>query len=86
MIDPDDTCQGENLGINMLTHQYSAHCSHNQRDKFLGNLSHNGIVGKLFKGEMFTRTLPTILLQIFCKIISISEVIIKSIIDTDDNY
>ena len=30
------------------------------------------------------RTLPTTLLQIFCKIIPISKVIIKSIIDADD--
>ena len=30
-------------------------------------------------------TLPTTLLQIFCKIIPIPKVIIKSIIDADDN-
>ena len=32
------------------------------------------------------RTLPTTLLQTFCKIILNSKVIIKSIIDPDDNF
>ena len=43
------------------------------------------VLGKIFDAEMSIRTLPTTLLQIFCKIILISKVIIKSIIDADDN-
>ena len=35
---------------------------------------------------MLIRTLPTISLQIFCKMIINSKVIIKSIIDPDDNF
>ena len=42
-------------------------------------------MGKIFEGEMVMRTVRTTLLQIFCKIILISKVIIKSIIDQDDN-
>ena len=42
-------------------------------------------IGKIFEGEMLIRTLPTTLLQIFCKIILNSKVIVKSIIDPDDN-
>ena len=38
----------------------------------------------IFEGEMLIRTLSTTLLQIFCKIILISKVIIESIIDPDD--
>ena len=41
---------------------------------------------KIFIGEMLIRTLPTSLLQIFCKIILNSKVIVKSIIDPDDNF
>ena len=37
-------------------------------------------------GEMLIRTLRTILLQIFCKIISYFKVIVKSILDPDDNF
>ena len=39
----------------------------------------------MFQGGMLIRTLPTTLLQIFCKIILNSQVIIKSIIDPDNN-
>ena len=39
-----------------------------------------------FEGEMLTKTLPTTLLQIFCKIIPKSKVIVKSITDPDDNF
>ena len=35
---------------------------------------------------MSITTLPTILLQIFCKIIFIFKVIVKSVIDPDDNF
>ena len=35
---------------------------------------------------MLNRTLPTTLIQIFCKIIFNSKVIVKSIIDADDNF
>ena len=38
---------------------------------------------KIFEGEMFFRSLPTILLQIFCKIILNLQVIIKS---PDNNF
>ena len=37
------------------------------------------------KGEMLMRTLPTSLLELFCKIILNSKVIAKSTIDPDDN-
>ena len=37
------------------------------------NLSRQSINGKIFEGEMFIRTLPTILLQIFCKIILVPK-------------
>ena len=43
------------------------------------------IVKKIFDGEMLIRSLPTTLLEIFCKIMVISKVILKSIIDPDDN-
>ena len=39
----------------------------------------------ILMGEMFIRRLSTTLLQIFCKIILNSEVIVKIIIDPDDN-
>ena len=43
-------------------------------------------MGKIFEGEMWIRTLPTTLLQIFLKIIPNSEVIVKSVIAPDDNF
>ena len=42
-------------------------------------------MGKIFEGEILIRTLPTILLEIFCKIILNPKVIVKSIHDPDDN-
>ena len=36
-----------------------------------------------FEGEMFIRTIPSILLQIFCEIILNSKGIVKSILDPD---
>ena len=41
---------------------------------------------KIFQGEMLFRTLPTTLLQIFCKIILNSKVIVKRIFDPDDTF
>ena len=41
---------------------------------------------KIFHGEMSIRILSTTLFQIFCKIILNFKVIVKSIIDTDDNF
>ena len=40
---------------------------------------------KIFEEGMFLKTFSTTLLQIFCKISINSKVIIKSIIDPDDN-
>ena len=42
--------------------------------------------GKIFEGEILIRTLPTTLLQIFCKFISNSKIIVKSISGADDNF
>ena len=42
-------------------------------------------VRKRFEREMFIRTLPTILLEIFCKINLNVKEFVKSIKDTDDN-
>ena len=42
--------------------------------QFWGNLSRESIAWKIFEGEMLIRTLPTTLLQIFCKVILISKV------------
>ena len=41
---------------------------------------------KIFHGEMSISILSTTLFQIFCKIILNFTVIIKSIIDPDDNF
>ena len=50
-----------------------------------GNLAGKSHAGKIFEGGLLFRIMPTTLLQIFCKIILNSKVIIKSIIDPDDN-
>ena len=42
-------------------------------------------VMKIFDEEMSIRTLPTTLLQIFCKVILNFRVIVKSITDPDEN-
>ena len=54
--------------------------------QFWWNLAGKRTCRKIFEGEMLIRTLSTTLLQIFCKIILNSEVIVKSIIDPDDNF
>ena len=41
-------------------------------------------IQKIFDEDMSIRTLPTTLLQIFCKISFNSKVIVKSIIDPDE--
>ena len=41
---------------------------------------------KIFQGEILIRTLPTSLFQIFCIIIFNSQVIVKNVIDPDDNF
>ena len=53
---------------------------------FWCNLLNASIVEKIFEGEMLIRTLPTTLLQIFCNISCNSKVIVKSIIDPDNNF
>ena len=52
----------------------------------LQNLLGISILGKRFEGEMFIRTIPTTLLQIFCKIILDFQVNFISIIYPDDNF
>ena len=42
-------------------------------------------LGKLFECEILLRTLPTTLIQIFCKIILNFQDIVKSILDPYDN-
>ena len=44
------------------------------------------VVRKTFDGEMSVRTSQTTLLQIFCKTILNFKVIVKSILDPDDNF
>ena len=39
----------------------------------------------MFEGEMLVRILPTTLLQLFCKIILNFQVIVKSILNPDNN-
>ena len=50
---------------------------------FWYNLSGEGITGEIFEEGMLIRTLPTTLLQIFCKIILYFQVIVKSITEED---
>ena len=54
--------------------------------QFWWNLISQSKIVKRIEGEMFIRVLPSTLLQIFCKIILYYEVIVKSIIDPDDNF
>ena len=44
------------------------------------------IFREIFEGMIFYRTIPTTLLQIFCKIILNSKVIVKSIVVPDGNW
>ena len=44
------------------------------------------IFGKQFEETMFIRIVPITLLQLFRKIVPKSQVIVKSIIDADDNF
>ena len=44
------------------------------------------MIKKIFDGEMFIRTLPTTLLQIFCKIILNLKIIAKFDIDPDNYF
>ena len=48
--------------------------------------SHKQKHREIFDGEMLIKTLPPTLLQIFCEIFHISKVIVKSIVDPDDNF
>ena len=41
---------------------------------------------KIFDGEMIIRTLPATLLQVFCKNILNSKIVVKSISGPDDNF
>ena len=40
----------------------------------------------MFDGELLIRILPTSFFQVFCKIILISKIIVKSIMIPDDNF
>ena len=40
----------------------------------------------IFEGEILIKTLPTILLEIFCKIIFSSKDIVISVTDPDNNF
>ena len=51
----------------------------------LMNIAGKNTVGKIFQGEIFFITPPTTLPQIFCKTIPNFEVIVKNILDPDDN-
>ena len=62
------------------------HCDLEQLDNFDGILSAKAFLRKRFEEGMFIRTLPTTLLQILREIILNSLVIVKSIIDLDDNF
>ena len=53
--------------------------------QFWWNLWRESILKKNFDGDMLIRTLPATFLEKNCKIIVNSKVIIKSIIDPDDN-
>ena len=50
------------------------------------NLLCECILGKIFEVEMLIRTLPTTLVQILCKLISNSKVIVKINAETDENF
>ena len=54
--------------------------------QFWWNLASKSIFGKIFEGKMLIKTLATTLLQIIDKIIFNFKVIVKSIIDPDDNF
>ena len=54
--------------------------------QFWSDLSCKSIIAKIFEGELLNRILQTTLLQIFCKIIFNSQVIVKSNFDADDNF
>ena len=41
---------------------------------------------KIFEEEILMGTFPTTLLQIFCEIILNSHIIVKSVLDPDDNF
>ena len=57
-----------------------------QSDNF-GKISQlKRVLGKIFEGEIFIRSLPTTPLQIFCKTIHNFQVIVKSIKNTDNNF
>ena len=55
-------------------------------DNFGGNLQSKSEAGKIFDGEMSMRTLSTTFHHIICKTILDSLVIIKNIIEADDNF
>ena len=62
----------------------NAHSSQKQSDDFDETLWAKVKLEELYSGNVF-RTLPTTLIQIFCKIVN-SKCIIKSTIDPDKNY
>ena len=49
------------------------------------NLASKSVVGEIFQGELLFRILPTILLQLICKIIPNFKVIVISIVGPDEN-
>ena len=73
------------LFISHFTKPINAHSDQNQPDNFDEILQAKAELA-FFKAEMFIGALSPTLLQIFCKIILNSKVIVKSIIDPDDNF
>ena len=80
-----------------MTESYCSHCVNLKAPRNNLTISISGIsqfqvyqakqlLGKYFEGGMLIRTLPATFLQIFCKIILNSKVIVKNIIDPDDNF
>ena len=53
--------------------------------QFRRNLASQGIFVKKLEGEMLSRTLPAILLQICCEVVLNTEDIVRIIEDPDDN-
>ena len=60
------------------TYPINAHSGQNQPDNFDEIFEAKAYLGKIFEGEMVNRTLPTTLLEIFCKSIFNSKINVKS--------
>ena len=64
----------------------NAHSGQKKPDNFDEILQSKVTLRKIFVGEMSFRTFPITLLHIFCKIVSISKVIVRSIEEPDDKF